>query len=349
MTEHAEKSTIRSTKAAFPPSWIDRLIIWIDDLPGPVGVFYALCTLALIALVVLLFWIDGGVPLGSVDPVQTISSIFIVYWLALYHYLTRVGSRSLQIFRPLLDADDSEITRIDYELAALPGWLGWLVIPLGLAFAAMMVLGNPALYGDIIPRTAIPYVVDIVFSGFMLSTFLCLSIRQLRMVGKLHARATNINLLKLEPAHAFSALTARTGIGLVLIMILAYLMDPTAVVGSTLDILLVIAISLLALAIFALPVMGIRDHLEAEKQRVLDGASDRLQIATESLHRNIDQGSYSGLEGMETAIKSLIREREMFAKISTWPWASGTIRGFGSTLLLPIFLWLVTRLLERVL
>ena len=48
-----------------------------------------------------------------------------------------------------------------------------------------------------------------------------------------------------------------------------------------------------------------------------------------------------------TAITTLIRERELYARISTWPWDAGTIRGFASTLLLPIFLLLVAQLIER--
>jgi hypothetical protein len=350
MTEHVEESVIQSIEVPYPSSWIDRLIERIGHLPGPVWLFYVLSVTALTFLAVSIFWIDGSVQIGSIDPVQTASVIFVVYWLALYHYLTRVGSRSLRIFRPLLESDDSEIARIDYELATLPRMLGWVTIPLGFAFTALVVLGDPTPYGDISPRTALPYVADVLISGFMVCTFFCLlirSVRQLRMVRRLHARATNINLLKLEPTHAFSALTARTGIGLILVLIFAYILDPTATIGSTFDILAFAAILLLAIAIFVLPVLGIREQLEAEKQRVLDEASDRLHIATDSLHRKVDLRDYDGLGGTETAISALIRERELFEGISTWPWDPRTIRGFASTLLLPIFIWLTTRLLER--
>jgi hypothetical protein len=49
---------------------------------------------------------------------------------------------------------------------------------------------------------------------------------------------------------------------------------------------------------------------------------------------------------METAIKALIRKRQMLENISTWPWNPGIIRGFATTLLLPVFLRLVIQLLE---
>ena len=72
-----------------------------------------------------------------------------------------------------------------------------------------------------------------------------------------------------------------------------------------------------------------------------------LQLTSDRFHNRVENSDYDNLKGMETAIGTLIRERELFAKISTWPWDPGTFRGFASTLLLPIFLWLITRLLER--
>jgi len=351
MAEH-KGPAIQNTEVPFPPSWIDRFIVWIDHLPGPAWVFYVVSTLAIAFLGNATFWIDGSLPFGSVDRLITVVSTMVFYWLALYQYLTRVGSRSLKTFRPLLAVDDSELALIDYELATLPRRQGWLAIPLGLAFAGAMVLGDPAPFGDLVPRTAFPYIVDIATTGFLVSTFYCVvirSIRQLRTVSKLHARATNINLLKLEPAHAFSALTARTGIGLIMLVIIAYSLDPTSLVGSTLDVFFFVVIALLTIAVFVLPVIGIRDQINDEKQRMLNQASDLLQIASDSLHSKVNARDYDDLGGMETAISTLIRERELLERISTWPWDPRTIRGFASALLLPIFLWLVTRLLERLL
>jgi hypothetical protein len=45
-------------------------------------------------------------PLGSIDQLLTLFAVLVLYWLALYHYLTRVGSKSLQAFRPLLAVDE---------------------------------------------------------------------------------------------------------------------------------------------------------------------------------------------------------------------------------------------------
>jgi hypothetical protein len=74
----------------------------------------------------------------------------------------------------------------------------------------------------------------------------------------------------------------------------------------------------------------------ARKQRMLNQASDLLQIANDSLHSKVNARDYDDLGGMETAISTLNLERELLGKISTWPWDLKTIRGFMSAVLLPI-------------
>lgn len=351
MTEHVVEPSNQRTDVPNPPSWIDHLIAWVDRLPGPAWLFYILSVLAVGFLLNAGFWIDGGLPAGTFDPLFTNFAIFVVYWLGLYQYLTEVGSRSLRSFRPLLKADDAEIKRIDHELAILPRWLGRLAIPIGLGIAVADILGEPAQYGDLVPRTAFPYVVDVAVTGFLVATFWCLiirTIRQLRMVRRLHKRATNISLMKLDSSHAFSALTARTGIGMILSLVLIFLYDPTEVApGTTLDILSLSVLAIVATAAFVLPVIGMRDRLEEEKLRVLDETNDLLLAATEHLHNKLRSDNYQDIRDTKDAIEALIRERELIEKISTWPWDPRTLRGFASALMLPIFLWLVTRLLER--
>jgi hypothetical protein len=42
-----------------------------------------------------------------------------------------------------------------------------------------------------------------------------------------------------------------------------------------------------------------------------------------------------------------MRQREIVAKLSTWPWSAGTARGFASAILLPLGLYLVQQLLSQ--
>jgi hypothetical protein len=351
MEPSADRSELQSKGAPYPTSWIDRLIHWIDRLPGPTWLANLLALLGTALLINAVFWIDGSLPAGSFDPINTSFAIFVIYWPLLYRHLTRVGGRALRDFRPLLEVDDLKIAKIDYELATLPRRLGWLATILGYALSVITILGDPAPYGNLVPRTALPYIGDIAITGFMASTFFGLvirSIRQLRMVARLHTQATNINLLELGPVHSFSGLTARTGAGIILVLIFSYIADPFAE-SSTLDVLLYVATALLAIAVFILPVVGIQDRIEEEKDRLLKETSAAIQMASDRLHHKVRMDDYEGIAGTDAALAALIRERDLLQRISTWPWDPRTIRGFASALVLPIFLWLVTRLLEGVL
>lgn len=263
------ESPTQGTQVPYPPSWVDRLVTWIGRLPGPAWLSYALGWLIAALLVHAGLWIAGGLPLGSVDPLYAVDGLLIIYWLALYHYLTRSTSRALQVFRPLLDVDDSSIGTIRYELTMLPRWLGWLAIPLGLGTSLIAILGNPTPYGKGIQPTPLLYALDVVSTGFLVSTFCALlirTIRQLRMVSKLHARATRINVLRLAPAHAFSVLTAHTGLGIILLMILGAVLE-TLEFGAPQGVAAYAAFALLSIAVFILPVVGIRNRIEEAKGR----------------------------------------------------------------------------------
>jgi hypothetical protein len=347
MATDVKGSAIQDGLARNQLSWIDRLIQAIERLPGPAWLFYVVGILAVTLLINVVLWIDGSTTFGSYSSFQGIFPPFVLYFLALYHYLTRAGSRSLLEFRPLMEADDAEFARIDGELGTLPPRLGWLAIVIAIITLPNFFLSGQA-FGDHEPNTALPYIAAGVAAVFFGATIFCLffrSIRQLRLVHKLHAHATNISLLQLEPAHAFSGLTARTGAGIILLLMLGYIRDPSLVSGVWVYSYLIMATA--AIGIFIVPILGMRDRLAREKAHVLGVASDLLQLTSDKLEKRIRADDYANLQGMETAIRALIRKREMVEKISTWPWNPGTIRGFASTLLLPVFLWLVTRLLGR--
>lgn len=347
MATDVNRSAIQNGLPRNQRSWIDRLISAIEQLPGPAWFFYVVGILAITLLINIVLWIDGSTAFGSYGSFQGIFPPFVLYFLALYHYLTRAGSRSLLEFRPLIEADEAEFARIDGELGTLPPKLGWLAIVIAIISLPNFFLSGQA-FGENEPNTVLPYVVAGAAALFFGATIFCLflrSIRQLRLVHKLHARATNISLLQLEPAHAFSGLTARTGAGIILLLMLGYLRDPSLVSGVWVYSYLIMAVA--AVGIFVVPILGMRDRLAQEKAHLLGVTSDLLQLTSDKLEERIRADDYASLQGMETAIRALIRKREMVEKISTWPWNPGTIRGFASTLLLPIFLWIVTRLLGR--
>jgi hypothetical protein len=108
-----------------------------------------------------------------------------------------------------------------------------------------------------------------------------------------------------------------------------------------------VIIGVLALIVFTAPLLGMRNRLEAEKERLLGEADGRIQLTIGRIHARVDADEHGVIGDLQSTLSALIEERKFIQAISTLPWEPGTLRGFASTVLLPIMLWLVTRLLER--
>lgn len=350
-TERNRRPTIGQEPLAspYPVSWIDRLANWVDALPGSPWLWYVIAAILIGSLGNAVFWIDGSVPLGEMTSMGTSLGIFSIYWLGLYHYLSRASSRALRAFRPFLEVSDAELEEIDSRLRYLPRSIGWLLVIIAVPLTLATVFSDPSPYGDIVPNGPAPLVGDVLVTSFMMATFLAFlvrSIRQLLMVRALHERATKIDLLNLAPAHAFSGLTARAGIGLSLVVVVGMVVDPMASTAPV-NLLLSLVVGLVAVGVFVIPVVGMQDRLEEEKRRELEKVNQSLRAMRARLHAHVQQEEYGQMTQFEAALAALLRERDALGRISTWPWNPRTIRGFASALLLPIVLWLATRVLER--
>lgn len=339
----------RKTRSAIKKiSWIDKLIIWIDQLPFPAWLFYIIIILAGEFLLNLVFWMDGSVPYWQYITLQSISFPLVILGLVFYHYLTKAGSKALQDFRPLLEAADDEIVKIDRELNYLPAWLNWVVLIWAVVGSTPYLFGSANLFGDIAPQTNLPitfvYIATVItVCPFLYQTFRI--VRQVRIIQDLYQQISNLNLLHLEPAHAFARLTASTGGGLILLMVAGTLYNPELRAGvNAFGFFIMISFGIF---IFVIPLIGMRNRLITEKVQRLEEISQLLQLSIDQIHSKVREQDNTDMLEAKSAMEALIEERTLIEKISTWPWDTGTIRGFSSTLLLPIVLWFITRLLER--
>ena len=288
MTEAAVPSLVADLQVSeipYPRSWIDRLIQGIDRIPGPLWIFYiaALLTFALLNNAV--FWLDGSLAPGSFDPVRVLDSFFIVFFVALYHHLSLVAKRSFQEFRPLLKSPDSELRVLEYRLTTLPRRLGWLAIFVGTGLGITSVQSDPEVYGLDVARTLLPVVYQVVAQSFVIATIVVLLaqiIRQLRLVSELHQQAKEIDLFQLAPVHAFAGLTARAGIGLVIFVAFNTLLESSNI--SAAPIYAIVAVGAVAIAVFVLPLLGMRNRLKAEKARLLNETNEALKMTIGRIH-----------------------------------------------------------------
>ncbi|MEJ2511917.1 MAG: hypothetical protein P8Y72_10025 [Anaerolineales bacterium] len=329
-------------------SWLDKWINWIDRLPMPAWLFYIALAIVIQLLFNITFWIDGSVPLWKNVTIPSVSPPLIILGFAFYHYLSKAASKALQNFRPLLEADDDEISRIDRALSQLPPWVNWVVLIWGIVGSIQYVFSGSNTFGDIVPQSILPISIIYIMSVFTVipwfNQFFRI-VRQVQTLQDLHQRATNINLLHLEPAHAFARLTASTGGGIILLMGLGILYNPE--MGAGVNLVGAMISVFFGVLIFIAPLIGMRHRLLQEKLLRLKEISELLQVTTEQIHEKVKNQTDTDISEAKSTMSALIEERALIEKVSTWPWDTGTIRGFTSTLLLPIVLWFITRLLER--
>jgi hypothetical protein len=329
----------------YPASWVDHLTDAIDRLPGPAWAFY----LVLLAGVALLIngadWIAGQDPPGTFDPAQSSYAVYGVYMLALIHYLNREAGSKIESFRPALDLGAAEYERLRYEVTTLPARQGALAGLLGVAIVALLYASDPPDAVDALqPAVLVATVVAEALTIGILAVLIYHTIHQLRLVSRIHALASRIDLFDPAPLYAFSNLTARTGIGLVLLIAYGFLIDPTI---NIVAVVLTGLVSVVAAAAFVLPLRGMHQRLVVEKERLQLQADQRFKATLADLHRSVDERDLSVADGLNKTLTSLQLERDALARIPTWPWQAATLRAFVSVLLVPIVIWMIIRLLER--
>ena len=65
------------------------------------------------------------------------------------------------------------------------------------------------------------------------------------------------------------------------------------------------------------------------------------------LHQRVDDEVVADADKVNAQMSGLAAERDLLEKISTWPWNTQTVTAFVTTLILPMILWLLPRILAR--
>ncbi len=323
----------------------------IDRLPGPNGLYvFGLFLLEWIWTTALL-WANRDMPFGSFDLRRTFIVVIAPYLLFVRFRLDRAATTAMDAFRPALAVGDDEFHRLRYELTTLPARTTWVVT----AFALLSYVVNAALLPDWIVKqfgtTRLSSAVILAPVGFLTMAVVGIStaqaIRQLWMVDLIHGLARKVSLFRAKPLYAFSRLTSRTGVSLLLLAYYVAAARPEIVRDTPVLKLLIVATVPTAVACFIVPLYGMHLRLVAEKHRLLEEAGSRFECIIGRLHERVDQDVLADADKLNNQLSSIVAEREAIAQVSTWPWDAAAVTGLVTTLVLPVILWLVQRLLGR--
>jgi hypothetical protein len=328
---------------------IDRVAGLPDRLPWPDLVWFTILLAAILVVGHLPGWLAGEVPVGELALYVLLPAAITVYFLALIRIMRRVAQSAFEEFRPALGATSDAEDRLGRELVRIPDRAAVVAIAVTLLGVATFSAG--ATSTDIPPvgnvSTWILWWVAMATLG--LAVFYTL--RQLRWVSRLHEMADRIDLFDTAPINALARLTATSALG-ILVVALVFLFGSDESLGAeggdrTFALVAGLALVALSIASFASPLRGMHRRLVVEKRRLLHASSERMKETLALIHATVDNKDFAHADELQKTLTSLLAERDVLARLPTWPWSPGTLRGFATAAVLPVLLWLVIRLLER--
>jgi hypothetical protein len=212
-------------------------------------------------------------------------------------------------------------------------------------------LSTPAL--GLIPDTISPVWIAATLLGYVIpGHWLALIIRQLLQVARLYRMIPRLDLIRREPLYALSRLTQRSGTAAAILVGVGWLAsastvsEPQAAAAA----LPIVGIQAGIIAfIFVSPLWGAHARLVEEKQRQQAESDQRMISALDRLHDGLERDDGPTIERQHKALMAIQFEQQALAKVPTWPWTPGILRSAVGAIVLPLVLWLVQYVLQRVL
>ncbi len=323
---------------------VNAVLSAVDRLPGPAAFWWAVIGAALALAGHVLIWASAGYGVGSVS-LDVLVPPFMFAWFAwLIHTLNVVADHTFDDFRPALGETPREheyrsaLTQIR-DRDAIAGGVGAIVVvslfyyvavrPFRVGFAWEVERISAPLWG---------------LAAFALGIVIVHTIKQLRMVSRLSAIASNVDIFKPAAINAFSKLTAVSALGLIGFVVAYMLYTPEQPLAYVIQEGILLAV---AVGSFLLPLRVMHDRLVAERRRLLGEAQERLKQVLARIHAAVDADDLQSSEQLHHTLNIVLAEIEVLNRLHTWPWSTATIRGFTSALILPIALIVFTQFIDH--
>jgi len=100
---------------------------------------------------------------------------------------------------------------------------------------------------------------------------------------------------------------------------------------------------------FVAPLWGIHNRLARIKDALLLDVERRVSRVGAELYGRIDDGDFASTSALNDTLTGLTTLRDRVRHLPTWPWEPQLLRGFVSALLLPIVVFVASRLIETLL
>jgi uncharacterized membrane protein (DUF106 family) len=190
----------------------------------------------------------------------------------------------------------------------------------------------------------------IYFLGWwVLGAYLYHAVHQLRLINRIYTQHTHVNLFRMKPLYAFSNLSALTAGSLAAVLYGWMAVAPGVSLAEPITFIVTLIVLIITVIIFIWPQLGIHNLQVAEKDRLLEEANQRFEAVIGELHRRVDAGELDQMNDLRVTMTNLEMELNTLKGIHTWPWQPETVRWLITALVLPLGLWLIQFVLQRVL
>lgn len=329
---------------AGPGGWGDRLSRRISAGPVPAPIVYTATWAVVFALLTASQWAAGSYPVGTYVPLHAVLAAGVTVPVWLIDIFNRSAVEAMHRVRPLLAMSDDEAAALTARLVRMP-----ILIEVGFAafwvlMTALRVILAPASTRSLNlvfegPAGAVGALVMVLYIGSFSSYVV--KIGHLGWgVYQITKRDVAVSLFELGPLNGFAVLTARIAGSLILLAVAIYtsrpslLEDPFGVGAGLLGLAF-------AAAVFVLPLRGVHDRLESEKERLLGEATKAMERSIRDLNAAIEAGDLASMDGLNKGISAVEVELRTLAAVPTWPWSTDTFRWVVGALMFPIVLFLV--------
>jgi hypothetical protein len=293
-------------------------------------------------------WWSGRLAVGTIDRNEVIFITYVVFLFAAGIIGRRIAGNSVRTFWPATGwPEDAQPTwlgrfmniRLGHELVAI--LIGLVVATASMLGATEAIVGpqagREASYLAFFPTFAAGYAITAVGVLFVS--------RWLSMVAEIHRDARAIDLFDREPIYAFSRLTGFVGLVILAATYYTLTLNAAFVNGNLPAVVMMPFTTTLGVLAFVAPLWGIHGRLVREKALLLREVDRRIRTIGAELYENIDAGRLDPSKVINETIAALRALREQIRELPTWPWQPQLLRGFVSALLIPIVVYIVSRLI----
>jgi hypothetical protein len=334
----------------FRPSKIHDFYRWVDRLPGPYWLYYVGIVVAAGLLNNAVAWREQVLAPGKINAYYGLTAFFIGYYLFVNDILLRTARESLIEFQSLLGIPTDARDRIMFEFTHLPqkGSTAAFVVGAGIGFVlALMQVQTAIEMNNAFPEFEVS-IFSVTFG--MISFTVYHVIRAFILVKRMFDSVRTVDIYDQNSIYALSRYSGLVVVLTAVAVFMTFVLAPSLTqLASYYWVAFNVSVSILALALFWLPLRAVNRKLVSEKRRLLKNVSLRIKDMFELIHGRMDQHELNDIAELRGALDALRAEREYIESIRTWPWRPATLTGVLTVIFLPLLIGLLRDILLRLL